>query len=203
MRRLYAQKQKMGYCMNFNTHSELSGKHAFLSPSNYHWINYNEQKLTARWYAASAAAHGTALHEYAHQAIRLRIKQPRSTKTIYAYINDAIGYKMTPEQPLYYSEHCFGTADAISFYKNKLRIHDLKTGMTKTSEHQLEVYAALFCLEYGISPFTIDIELRIYQNDDVYIFVPEPDIILNIMDTIIEFDRHIETLKEGFDVDYR
>lgn len=189
--------------MNFNTHSGLSGKHAFLSPSNYHWINYNEQKLTSRWYAASAAAYGTALHEYAHQAIRLGIKQPRSQKTVYAYINDAIGYKMTPEQTLYYSDNCFGTADAISFKKNKLRIHDLKTGMTKTSEHQLEVYAALFCLEYGVSPFNIEMELRIYQNDDIFIFVPAPEVILEIMDTIVEFDRHIEQLKEGEDVDYR
>jgi len=189
--------------MNFNTHLALSGKHAFLSPSNYHWINYNEQKLTARWHSASAAAHGVALHEYAQQAIKLKIKQPRSNKTIYAYINDAIGYKMTPEQVLFYSENCFGTADAICFYKNKLRIHDLKTGITKTSEHQLEIYAALFCLEYGISPYNIEIELRIYQNDEVFIFDPDPQEILDIMDTIIEFDRHIESLKEGFDVDYR
>jgi hypothetical protein len=189
--------------MNFNTHSALNGKHAFLSPSNYHWINYNQQKLEARWHSASAAAHGTALHEYAHQAIRLKIKQPRSQKTIYAYINDAIGYKMTPEQPLYYSDNCFGTADAISFRNNKLRIHDLKTGLTKTSEHQLEVYAAIFCLEYAVSPFDIDMELRIYQNDVILAFNPTPEIILEIMDTIMEFDRHIEILKEGADLDYR
>lgn len=190
--------------MNFNPHSGLVGKHAFLSPSQYHWINYNEQKLTARWHAASAAAHGVALHEYAQQAIKLRIKQPKSSKTIYSYINDAIGYKMHPEQTLYYSENCFGTADAISFNKNKLRIHDLKTGMTKTSEHQLEVYAALFCLEYQFSPEEIEIELRIYQNDNVLIFVPSPETILDIMQIIIDFDRHIEELKakEGFDVDY-
>jgi hypothetical protein len=31
------------------------------------------------------------------------------------YVNDAIGYQMTPEQPIYYSENCVGTADAISF----------------------------------------------------------------------------------------
>lgn len=188
--------------MNFNKHSALSGKHAFLSPSSYHWINYDEQKLTSKWMLSSAAAHGTALHEFAHQAIRLKIKQPRSTKTIYAYINDAIMYRMKPEQPLYYSDNCFGTADAISFHKNKLRIHDLKTGRARTSEHQLEIYAALFCLEYGIDPFTIDIELRIYQNDEVFTFEPTPITILNIMDTIIAFDQHIEFLREGADVDY-
>jgi hypothetical protein len=181
----------------------LGGKHALLSPSNYHWINYNEQKLTARYFAASAAAHGAALHEYACQAIKLGIKQPRSQKTIYAYINDAIGYKMTPEQPLFYSQNCFGTADAICYRKNKLRIHDLKTGMAKTSEHQLEVYAALFCLEYGISPFDIEMELRIYQSDQVFFFFPDPQTIMDIMDTIIEFDRHIESLKERGIDDYR
>jgi len=188
--------------MAFNTHSALRGKHAFLSPSSYHWINYDEQKLTARWHSARSAARGTALHEYAQQAIRLGIKQPRSPKTLYAYINDAIGFRMTPEQPLWYSDNCFGCADAIGFRNNKLRIHDLKTGMSKTSVHQLEIYAALFCLEYGMSPFNIEIELRIYQNDGIQVFEARPEDIINIMDTIIEFDRHVENLKET-DFDYR
>ena len=183
--------------MNFNRHSGINGKHAFLSPSNYHWMNYNEQKLSARWYAANQAAYGVALHDYAQQAIKLGIKQPKNKTTLSMYINDAIGYRMSPEQPLYYSDNCFGTADAIGFRNNKLRIHDLKTGITKASEHQLEVYAALFCLEYGFSPFEIEIELRIYQNDDIAIYIPDPEEILGIMDTIIAFDHHIETLKEG------
>lgn len=112
------------------------------------------------------------------------------------YVNDAIAFKMAPEQPLYYSDICFGTADAISFRNNTLRIHDLKTGVGKTSEHQLEVYAALFCLEYGISPFDITIELRIYQNNEIQIFDGVADEILNIMDTIIAFDKQIEMLNE-------
>jgi hypothetical protein len=183
--------------MNFNSHSGLSGKHAFLSPSGYHWINYNDQKLSARFHAWQGAARGTALHDYALQAIRLGIRQPKSKQTIYMYINDALSFKMKPEQPLYYSDNCFGTADTISFRKNILRIHDLKTGVNKTSEHQLEVYAALFCLEYGISPFDIQIELRIYQNDDYQIFEPTPESILAIIDTIMYFDQQIEQLKEG------
>ena len=182
--------------MNFNKHSGLRDKHAFLSPSTYHWINYNEQKLTARWYSMNQAAYGVALHNYAQQAIKLGIKQPRSKTTLASYINDAIGFRMNPEQTLFYSENCFGTADAISFRNGKLRIHDLKTGITKASEHQLEVYAALFCLEYGYSPFEIEIELRIYQNDGIEIYTPVPEEILGIMDTIIAFDHHIETLKE-------
>lgn len=183
--------------MIFNAHSAIEGKHAFLSPSSYSWINYNDQKLEARWHSARAAARGTALHELAHQAIRLGVKLSKADKTLSMYVADAIGYKMNVEQPLYYSDNCFGTADTISFRRNTLRIHDLKTGIIVTSIHQLEVYAALFCLEYGISPFDIDIELRIYQSGLVRVFVPDPEMILRIMDTIMNFDRRIELLKDG------
>ena len=183
--------------MNFNTHLDLAGKHALLSPSNYHWINYNDQKLEARFISAMAAKRGTDLHEFAHTAIRLGIKLPNSPKTLNMYVNDAIGFKMTVEQSLYYSPNCFGHADTISFRKSKLRVHDLKTGIGPTSEHQLEVYAALFCLEYGMSPFDIDMELRIYQNDEVRVYIPEPDDIMRIMDKIIVFDQKLEIMKEG------
>lgn len=182
--------------MNFNTHSAIEGKHAFLSPSSYHWINYDEQKLDARWTANRAAARGTSLHDLAHQAIRLGVKLSTANKTLSMYVTDGIGYKMNVEQPLYYSDNCFGTADTISYRRKTLRIHDLKTGMTKTSQKQLMVYAAIFCLEYGISPFDIDIELRIYQNEAVDVCIPDPDELLHIMDRIITFDRRIELLKE-------
>lgn len=182
--------------MIFNTHSAIIGQHAFLSPSYYHWVNYNDQKLEARWASVRAAARGTALHELAHQAIRLGVKLSKADKTLSMYVSDAIGYKMNVEQPLYYSDNCFGTADTISFRRNTLRIHDLKTGIIHTSEKQLEVYAALFCLEYGFSPYEIVIELRIYQNDDVRVYEPHPDVIMNIMETIIEFDKRIEIFKE-------
>ena len=113
------------------------------------------------------------------------------------YVNDAIGYKMVPEQVLYFSENCFGTADAISFKEKQgiLRIHDLKTGESTTSMHQLEIYDALFCLEYGISPSEIEIENRIYQLDEVRIDIPEASWIREIMDKIILFDQRIEKLK--------
>lgn len=182
--------------MNFNTHSALAGKHAFLSPSNYAWLNYTEQKLDARFISARAAARGTALHDLAHQAIKLGVKLSNADKTLAAYVKDGIGYKMQVEQPLYYSDNCFGTADTISFRQKMLRIHDLKTGITPTSEHQLEVYAALFCLEYNISPWDIGMELRIYQNEEVRIYIPDADTILHVMDKIISFDRRIEYLKE-------
>jgi len=59
---------------------------------------------------------------------------------------------MTPEQVLYYSGNCFGTADSIAFKNNLLRIHDLKTGAVPAHMEQLFIYDALFCLEYRIHP---------------------------------------------------
>lgn len=183
--------------MLFNRHSELVGKHAFLSPSVYSWLNYTDQKLEARFYAAMAAKRGTDIHAFAHEAIRLGIKLSRSNQSLSTYVNDGIGYRMSCEQSLFFSDNCFGTADTISFYRNKLRIHDLKTGITATSEKQLDVYAALFCLEYGIDPFDISIELRIYQRDEIRVFEPNPEEIVYIMEKIVDFDRQIESIKEG------
>jgi hypothetical protein len=168
-----------------------------LSPSNYSWVNYTDQKLEARFIAAQAAKRGTDLHDLAHEAIRLNVKLSKSNQALSTYVNDAIGYKMTCEQALYYSDNCFGTADTISFRRNKLRIHDLKTGITPTKEKQLEVYAAIFCLEYGVSPEDIEIELRIYQGDEIRVFDPFPETILNIMELIVAFDKQIEEMKNS------
>lgn len=183
--------------MIFNQHSEIVGKHAFLSPSVYSWLNYDDHKLEARFHAAMAARRGTDLHALAHEAVRLGVKLSRSNQALSTYVNDAIGYRMSCEQTLYYSDNCFGTADTISFRRNKLRIHDLKTGITATREKQLEIYAALFCLEYGISPFDIEIELRIYQRDEIRVFEVDPETIMYIMDKIVEFDQKIQTIKEA------
>jgi hypothetical protein len=35
--------------LRFRKHSHLEGQHAFLSPSTYHWINYDEEKLEFRY----------------------------------------------------------------------------------------------------------------------------------------------------------
>ncbi len=183
--------------MIFNRRSDLQGKHAFLSPSQYSWLNYDDQKLEARFYTVSAARRGTDLHALAHEAIRLNVKLATSNEALATYVKDAIGYKMNCEQLLYYSDNCFGTADTICFRRNKLRIHDLKTGITATSEKQLEVYAALFCLEYNYDPFEIDIELRIYQRDEIRRFDPMPETIVFIMDKIVDFDQQIELIKEA------
>lgn len=181
--------------MNYNTHSHMDGRHAFLSPSSYHWINYDDEKLDNTFIRRQASAMGTRMHELAEECILLGVKLPRTMKTLNMYVNDAIGFRMRPEQVLYYSDNCFGTADAISFRRNLLRICDLKTGVTPGSMNQLEVYAALFCLEYTKSPNDIRIELRIYQNDETVIHIPEPENILYIMDKIITFDKRIETVK--------
>ena len=180
--------------MDFNPHLNLVGKHAFLSASKYHWINYDEDKLAASFRKYLAVQKRTQLHEFAKDCITLGIKLPKSKKTLNMYVNDAIGFKMTPEQPLYFSDNCFGTADAISFRKNELRIHDLKTGETPASMSQLVVYTALFCLEYGVKPSDIFTELRIYQSDQVLIHQPDAEVISSIMGKIIIFDKRIEAL---------
>lgn len=182
--------------MNFNVHSDFEGMHAFLSPSKYHWINYDNNKLIDTFTNFKAIRKGTMLHEFAAQCILLGQKLPRSKKTLNMYVNDAIGFKMVPEQVLLYSENCFGTVDAISFRNNILRIHDYKSGITPGKMEQLEVYAALFCLEYKQKPTDIDIELRIYQSDEILYFKPTVEDLLPIIDKIITFDKIIEELKK-------
>jgi len=183
--------------MIFNKHSELEGQHAFLSASKYHWINYDEQKLAQSYLNFLATQKGTELHAFAAQCIKLGIKLPKSKKTLNSYVNDAIGYKMTPEQPLYFSENCFGTADAISFKNDFLRIHDLKTGANQASMNQLMIYTALFCLEYKKQPKDIHAELRIYQNDEVFVCEPTLDQINPIIDKILIFDKTIDRIRGG------
>ena len=182
--------------MNFNKHSNLEGQHAFLGASKYHWINYSEEKVADAYAKFLATQRGTMLHAFAAQCILLGQKLPRSQKTLNMYVNDAIGFKMTPEQILYYSPNCFGTADAISFRNNMLRIHDLKTGEAATHMEQLMVYAALFCLEYNVKPSEIEMELRIYQYDQVLFHNPTVADILPIMDKIVTFDRVINKIRE-------
>ena len=183
--------------MNFNKHFDLAGAHAFLSPSQYHWIRYDDAKLDQRFITNEAAKLGTEMHELAHRLIKLGVKLPHSQrKTLNMYVNDAIGYHMTPEQVLFYSRNCFGTADAISFKANTLRIHDLKTGVTPCHVEQLLVYAALFCLEYGFRAPEIKYDLRIYQSDEVQMFETDPVDIAEIMAKIIHFDKRIESLRE-------
>lgn len=181
--------------MQWNRHLGLDGKHALLSPSNYHWLNYDEQKLEARYATFYSARRGTDLHRLAHEAIRLGIYLSEAHEALSQYVEDALGYKMVCEQPLRYSDNCFGTADTICFRNELLRVHDLKTGITATSFKQLEVYSGIFCLEYEVSPLEIDFELRIYQRDQVMVHTPNSDRIYDIMETIVKHDRLLEEIK--------
>jgi hypothetical protein len=183
--------------LRWKKHSHLEGQHAFLSPSSYHWINYDEEKLAFRYKALKAALEGVEHHRYAAICIEEGIVQDNETTTVGLYINDCIRYKMHPEMVLFYSPTAFGTTDAIAYRYRVLRISDLKSGVTRTSEHQLEVYAALFCLEYEIDPFSLrGIELRIYQDGRVRKYEGDPYLIKGIMDKIVMFDEILNRLRE-------
>ena len=64
--------------------------------------------------------------------------------------------------------------------------------------NQLEIYDALFCLEYGQDPEKIEHELRIYQNNEAVIHIPEPERIRFIMNKIISNDKILEKLKNDW-----
>ena len=183
--------------MNFNQHFRLNGLHAPFSPSQPSWLNYTDEKALDVYSNKKAAEMGTRLHNWAKETIDLGIRQPRSKKTIYAYVNDAIGFRMDTEVVLYYSDRFFGTADAISFKNNFLRIHDLKTGTSPVHIEQPLVYAALFCLEYKIKPSDIKIELRIYQNDEIQIYGPEEGEVEEVMNKIVHLDELLSSYEEG------
>lgn len=210
--------------MIFEQHLNLRGKHATLSPSQPSWLGYSEDNLFQKYVSSYAQSMGTSLHELAETLIanNLRLKKgdkltvlshllndgiPRNVidmDRIYSnfmnYVNDAIGFKLTPEQILYYSDYCFGTADAISFRKvdgkDFLRIHDYKSGTTSAKMEQLLVYAALFCLEYKVKPGEIETELRIYQNNEVVYHRPTAEDILPVMDVIVQHSKALERMNE-------
>jgi len=189
--------------MIWNRHDNFEGTHAFLSASQHSWLSYTKEKLKAVYLSQYAKKRGTELHEFANRCIYFNQKLPKQHITFNMFVNDAIGFKMDSEVMLFYSPNCYGTADAIMYDSKKkiLRIHDLKTGITPASMKQLEIYTALFCLEYNVNPNDLEmIELRIYQNDDVNIENPDPEVILHIMDQIITFDKIIEETEHEFNI---
>lgn len=170
--------------MSLKKNTRIIGQHAFLSPSTYHWLDYDEDKLRRVFFEKQQARRGDELHAYAQRAIELCIKQAENGTTLSTYINDAIGFRMEAEVPLYYSDDCFGTADACGFRNNVLRVHDLKTGKTPADMKQLKIYAGIFCFEYDMKPDQIDISLRIYQNDMVEELIADPADIYMVMSRI-------------------
>lgn len=182
--------------MRFNDRSQLVGKHSFLSASKSSWVNYDDEKLERVYLSTMASQRGTDLHALAQDAIKLGVAFPDTPTTLNLYVNDCVGFRMKPEVTLFYSRNAFGTADALSFRKHKLRVFDLKTGVSPSSPRQLEVYCAYFCLEYQFRPFDIEMEMRIYQNDAIKIFEADPVDIDLIMKKIVDFDKRIEAIRE-------
>lgn len=205
--------------MIFNKHDELVGRHAFLGASQHSWVNWDEEKTILSLKNSYAQKVGTLVHSKANTMI-LRGRPIRKqdipglelgldlylfengvplyaynaqglVKNLVPYVNDCIGFRMSPEQPLKYSDKCFGTADAIAYNEKKkeLRIHDLKTGQSPTSMDQLLVYSALFFLEYSkIEAIDVEetrVELRIYQSEEIALYEPPPEEVMQWMDTIV------------------
>lgn len=186
--------------MDFNDHSTLRGSHAFLSPSNPHWQNYDEQKLRASYTARQAARRGTRIHDWAHEGIRLGMRQQLDGNHIERYINDGIGYRMMTEFMIFYSPFAYGEADTLSYRpengRKTLRIHDLKTGLIKAGLRQLETYAAYFYLEYNLKPEDHDTIVQIYQNDQIFGGLADPKLIKEIMAKTKKQDRLVQKFQK-------
>lgn len=205
--------------MIWNKHTNYEGSHAFLSASKYSWLTKSDDELVEAYTNSFAQQIGTLMHAYAADAIRFREKLRKSDAkgakfdlmrrgipeyaidiqvffpTVMNYVNDSIGFGMDPEILLYYSDLCYGTADAIQLNGDTLQIHDLKTGTTPAKIDQLKVYAGLFFLEYGFKPERLRTELRIYQTDAILVHEPEAEEIREVMDAIVSKDRVLQKLK--------
>lgn len=186
----------MSFQGHFNNHWQVEGKHAFLGASKYHWIRYDLEKMKRIWENKFKSEKGTRLHKLAAFCIKERVKLADNGTTLSMYVNDAIGFRMTPEQVLMYNDDCFCTPDAISFDKSTLRVHDLKTGEHPASFDQTRIACALFCLEYKINPYDIEMIMRIYQSDQIFELPAEPKEIKEIMKTIGLFTKEIQKMRE-------
>lgn len=212
--------------MQWHDHSKdfPEGMHLFLSPSSAKsWGAKTKEELFDAYVSKCAADIGTAVHEKAADYIRFRQKITNHQKTdlwihllkshipsnvididylfdnFKLYVNDSVQFGMRPEVGLRYNENAGGHCDAISFRRDVLRIHDLKTGKREAGFEQLEAYAALFCLEYGHDPSELrGINLRIYQNGEFREEEPSPDLIHNWIIDIQEKEEYVTAfLKEG------
>lgn len=183
--------------MIFNSHLDLRGQHAILSPSSHYWLRYDSREKFEKFVKSKEAVKkGIEDHNFACLCIQRKQRLPKTKSTLNMYVNDAIGFNMEPEQPLKYSDNCFGTADAIRFdeKKKKLRIHDLKTGVNPASMDQLMAYAGIFCLEYKVKPTSLSTELRIYQNDEITIFEPTAKELTEVIDQIILANKWVNEI---------
>ena len=179
--------------MKYNNHWELAGKHAYLSPSSGAWINYDSEKMINYYQNKLKKEEGTYLHELASMLIKTRKRLANQKNAFNQFVNDAIGFRMESEITLFYSNNIFGTADALLYKEAEkhLQIHDLKTGLKDAPFRQLDIYSALFCLEYNINPFETTFEERIYQGKGYKDNFPDQANIRAIMDKIITLDQII------------
>ena len=213
--------------MEWNDHHKLEGQHAFLGASKPQWTKWDNDTLVARFNSSHAADVGTAVHALAKDLIKAHIRLteydmklvdyavyksvPKAYpmgyntvsifKTLMPYVNDAIGFHMSPEVILYYSDNCFGTTDAIFYDEKKrlLRTHDLKTGVLPVHDEQLYIYNALFCLEYRKDPKDMMFSDRFYKCGEVKELNPTPKEIRKYMDLIISDDAFISKYLSGFE----
>ncbi len=206
--------------MYWNKHPEFEGKHAFLSASQYHWMAWSDEILKQRYKNSFANDVGTIIHELASKCIKRGIKLSDDDVTLIImtlkdnyipdnvydinriignlknFVNDSIDNRMSSEVLLFYTENAFGTSDAISFDGKKLKIFDLKTGAIQAHFEQLLLYAAYFCLEYNQDPHNFDIDLRIYQNNEIAKFEPTGDEVQYYIDTVIEKEMKLRNFIE-------
>lgn len=208
--------------MIFHKHDDLEGRHAFMGASQHSWVNWDEEKTINSYRNSYAQRVGTVVHSLAADLIKNDIRIGKSSKqlvqlelsrnyippdvydissltnNLIPYVNDGIGFRMTPELVLKYSDNCFGTTDSIVYNEKKkeLRIHDLKTGVSPASMDQLLIYASLFFLEYSkelaLNVDDVKTELRIYQQEEVAIYIPSPEEIMQWMEAIILHDDWIK-----------
>ena len=184
----------------------VSGQHAFLSPSSYHWFKDTEDELRSRYFSKQQTVRGVREHAFAAEAIELKLPQLDNGSTLNLYINDAIGFRMEAEVPLFYTEDCFGTADALSCREEHwpdgifmtLRVSDLKTGITPADMLQIDIYVAIFFLAYGkmFRPDQTRVVQRIYQNNQIFEHIPHHTEILTNMSRVRDAARQVAYFRE-------
>lgn len=66
--------------MQWNKHSDLEGKHAFLSASKHYWLGYSEERLITSFQNENRKELGTVLHAFAAANIENCITMPKSNR---------------------------------------------------------------------------------------------------------------------------
>lgn len=108
----------------FNDHKDLKGSHALFSPSQYSWINYDEEKVIDKIRSQYRSSIGSEIHEYSadeitlfHKKSNIRAISQEIESYIYEkYKNDAPNYGLTLIKHLgYIQKEVFET---VKYYVN-------------------------------------------------------------------------------------